>query len=221
MTFEEMQEAVYTQLRDAPKEFIEDHFVETWLNEAQRDIAQRTKLLVKEITNLTVGAAQFQADSTVALPADFISLMDLRIDDQSVDFEVDEAEFWAAKDGQWILSPPWGRLFAGGIEVYPTIAANYAYRLRYAYMPADLSAPTDVSPFPPELQDKMVLFATARALYKEREDSLAATYRQEYELGLPQRTLGFGRKFTTPQRLSFELGPFDRDPEARHIYGRA
>ena len=217
MTFEEMQEAVYIELRDFMKEFIEDHFVEGWLNEAQRDIAQRTKLLTKEITNLTAGAPQF-SNGSLTFPADFIDVVNLRVNTtDDVNFEVDDQDFWVAKDNSWILSPPWGRLFGGGMEVYPAPLDNAAYTLRYSYTPANLSAPTDVSPFPVELQDKMVLFAKSRALYKEREDSLAATYRQEYELGLPERTLGFGRKVAPQNRVRFEPNSFDLDPESKHI----
>lgn len=216
MTFEEMQEAVYVELRDYMREFVEDHHVEGWLNEAQRDLAQRTKLLTKEITQATVGAAQFTTGS-LGLPVDFIDTVNLRLGTDDVNFEVDDQDFWAAKDNGWFLSPPWGRVFGNRLEVYPAPSDNASYTLRYAYMPADLDAPEDVSPFPSELQDKMVLFAKSRALYKEREDSLAATYRQEYELGLPERTLGFGRKTAPQNRVRFEPNAFDLDPESKHI----
>jgi hypothetical protein len=205
----ELREAVYLQLRDSAQEFVTPEQVDAWINEGLRDLAQRWAGLYGEEAGVTT-------DGAVAIPDDLIRPMSLRLGTDDVNFDVTQDEWFGMHDSSMMPVPTAGRVFGNSIELYPPPTDGTAFVLRYVRMPEALADEADVPELPLELHDKLVQFATARGLYKEREDALADRYRQEYEHGLPRRTLGAFRK-AQPPTFRFEPGPFDLDPEARHI----
>ena len=207
-----MLDAVYEQLRDAPREFVTPEGVVSWLNEAQRDLAARLPILQKQTNVVVTGNA-------APLPDDLLKLRRARHGTEDIEFELTDEDFWDAKDNNTMPDPRVGRIFAGSLELHPGLVDGSILTLRYTFLPAELTTVNlnGVPVLPEHLHDKMVKFAQAEALYKEREDALADRKKAEYEADLPARDLGLGR-VTVKQRLEWEPGPFDA-PGAAHLSG--
>lgn len=207
MNYDEMQRRVYALLRDTDKQFISDEEVEDWLNQAQRDLALR------------LGAVQPTATGTVSagglitIPTDAVEIVDLRLSDDDVEFK-DYTYYFEKKDGGSYVTPTIATTFNGSIELYPD-PGLVAYSLRYRKLPSDLTEGSTTPSLSKELQDRMVNFATAMGLYKEREIDLGDRYMQMYERGLPSSTLGKGLERPGPFSLVYEAGPWDVDASHR------
>jgi hypothetical protein len=206
---------VRSVLKDDQGVFITDDEVKRWLNEAQRDLAARLRVLKKSISMsddlvpvpLTVGA-----DSTIPLPDDFLTVHRLLLTNEAVQVNDDVWGSYTipgATPGVTIY-----RIFSGSLVVYPD-ATGDEYTLEYNYAPADLVENDDISPLPLQLHPKMVTYARAQAHWKDGS-SLGETYFALYEKGLPQPSTGAESLLATPLTLSFQRGPFDT-ADAAHI----
>lgn len=210
MTLTQLRDEVFRYLRDTDREFVTNLDVRAWLNQAQRDLAQRLQLF--EAT-----AAGVADTNTLALPADFLDVQQVIIGaaDAPVVF-VDDDEYlkWAASSSAAL--PPQGtvaRISGTNIEVYPT--PSDAWTLRYVSAPTDLSADGDESPMPTELEWKMVHFAVAQGYYKESEPGMGDRFMDMYQAGLPGALMGGGRRFPGPMQLSME--PTHWDMQGTHV----
>lgn len=213
MDFITQQDRTYDGLRDAAKEFIVPVEVRAWINEAQRDLAHRLKILQKEL------AANVGVSQEVPLPADLIEIRELRIGTDNADVNFTDSERWWDASDALLADPyggPFGRVWEGNIEVYPKPVDGTAYKLRYIYEPADLVADGDISVLPLELHPKMVDYARSQAFLRLNETVAAQSHLNKYLEGLPSPPLGQNRIMPKPRQLRHEAGPFDLDPGHAH-----
>lgn len=211
MTFLEQQTRTYDGLRDAAREFIVTAEVKAWLNEAQRDLAQRLSVLRKELADTV------PASGTIPLPADLVEITNLRFGDTDV-FWRDDRDFYDARD-DLVSDPyggPYGRVFDGNIEVTPAQAEGNDYTLRYIYEPEDLVADADISPLPIELHIKMVYYARSMGFMRLNESDQAGNFMDLYERQLPPPPVGQSRINPGPLDITYERGPFDLVNDSVH-----
>lgn len=207
LTLLELRDRVYAQLRDDDHRFYDTDIVSAWLNDALTDIAARTKSIRREATGT-------QSDGTLAVPADFLEPVYLRLGtDDEVEF-VDDVVFNVVTQEANVLGHTIGRYFAGNIDLYPAPDGD-AYVLRYIALPAELTDDADVPEIEPQWHPRLVFYALAQAAYQAREDYRAQVFHQRYEAGLPALPNG-NAKFIGPITLAPEPNVFDLRTERRH-----
>ena len=206
MNLAQMRSRVRSVMRDTAGTFITDTEIDEWINEAALDLAVRLKLLQDEATGTTTG-------STIALPANFLSLMGLRLATKDVAF-VDPETWWGWSNGGG--SPPrtLGRIFEGNLELYPTPDTGKAYALRYVRTPLAITTSQD-SELPESLHVKHVHYARAHAKLKDDRADEGDRYLALYEANLPAPSREKDRLFPTPGGFVPVAGPFD--DEGVHI----
>ncbi len=213
MNLADLKRRVYAVLRDSPKSFVKDADVEDLLNEAACDLAARLGVLQTTKTGTTSG-------SSIAFPAspEVARIVSLRLgSDDDVEFTDDEV-FWSWSDGGDTPDHTLGRVWNETIELYPTPTTGTAYSLRYAHLPtAVMEGPEDIPELPTQLHPKLVHYARAHALYRCNEESKGDRFLALYEDGLPPVSTGVEASRPGPLSISLEPGPFDSDPDARHI----
>lgn len=200
-----IRNAARVHLRDEAKEFIPDSDLTTWVNEAQRDLANRLSIIESEIDDGAV-----EADGSILLPARFINAQVLRIGTDNYEFVDDEA-FFTARDAQQGAPYLVARIIGSRIELDPKPAAGTTYDLEYTSFPADLAADGDISPLPEELHIKLVWWAVWQGLLKEHEEGLAERFQALYYESIPPHPNAMWRKYPGPFRLRFEPTAWDEE----------
>jgi hypothetical protein len=190
--------------------FVQNSEIDGWLNEAALDIAWRTRTFRREETSTWSAATKLPT-----LPTDFVSVLQLRLGTDDVEF-VDDQLFWDWKDSTGTPAHPLGRVFGQTMEVYPSPVAGTAYALRYVARPAVLDSDADQPDIPQTWQLKMVRYAQAMAQTALHEFADADRYMALYEAGLPARPNN-EKNMPGPLQLSPAMGPFDEDLDARHM----
>src|SRR5919109_4275388 len=107
-----MRSRVRSVMRDTAGSFITDTEIDEWINEAALDLGVRLKLLQDEATGTSTGSA-------IALPANFLSLMGLRLATKDVAF-VDPETWWGWSNGGGSPPRPPGRALRGQPQLHPT-----------------------------------------------------------------------------------------------------
>lgn len=210
LTVAEMKARVNAHIRDADNVFVTATEILGWLNDGCHDLAARTRTIRREATGT-------QSDNTLTLPTDFLEPITLRLgDDDDVEF-VDDDVWWTWSDAGADLTHTIARVFGANIDLYPTPAASTAYVLRYISLPAELTADGDISELPANLHPKATLYALWQAMMKLAEDGKADRFLGMYEEGLPPLPTGTARFNPGPITLWYQPGPFDEDPQARHV----
>lgn len=207
-----LKQRVRAVLRDDDWAFVKEQEVEDWLNEAALDIAVRLGLFRKQRTQAD---AVILAGGLIALPADLYEIKTLRLGTDDVEFTNDEV-FNSWKDATLTPDQKLGRVFGANIELYPAPATTAAYELRYVATPTLMDTPEDepdspTQAIPEHLHPKLVRYAQAHALIKEREVEQGETYLAMYEQGLPPPPLGRVRIHPGPLRLSPVPSIFEED----------
>lgn len=215
MDLEQMTRQVYSVVRDAERRYVTTDDVSDWLNEAQLDLARRTELLQHTKTG-TLSTATLPLPPTPASDPAVLKVVLLRLgaDDDVAFTDYDTLNAW--KDEGTTPPRTLGFVWDGAVEFYPVPVSGTAYELRYLKAPTELAGPEDVPELPVELHFKLVAYARWQALLKMGDDR-AGQYLGLYETGLVRRTMGRDAKWPGPLQLIAEPGPFDTDPEARHL----
>lgn len=198
MDFVTMQNRSYDGFRDAPREFILLTEVKDWLNEAQRDIAHRQKVLTKSIVNQVV-----PNDQLIPLPNDYIDLKGLRFDGFEVEWPDEAAVFGTPSSG------PIARVIGRKIQINPLPAAGAIYDMDYAYEPADLVADGAISELPSDLHQKLVFYARAQGFLRLNNYAQAQYWTDRYEEGLEPLSAGKHGLSPQPMEVGYQRGPFD------------
>lgn len=213
MNLREMIEDVYAEFPDDIHRDLRESSVINWINQAQRDLAARLKILQKEV------AATVPASQKIPLPEDLIHMDHVLVDDTQIRI-VDDAEWVGIRDSGGL---PYGgagaRVYADFLEVIPRPAEGDAYILRYTYTPANLDEDTDESPLPEHMHHRMVDFARAQGYLRLGDQQQSVNFMELYETGLPEKPRGKERIMPGPLNLRYAPGPFDLDPGARHRGG--
>jgi hypothetical protein len=203
-TFTNMVARVRNALRDSEAVFITDAMIGEWINEAYLDLCARLPLLRKDATGTT------SSTGTITLPADFISLLSLRIDDTSGDtfvtpiYATDDI-FLSYRSPDVIPAPTLYRIWEGVIETWPE-QQSLTYYMEYAYKPDELSG-SDEPVIAEELHVRLVNYARAHAKLIEGETEESDRYMSLYIEGLP----------TAPTSMRRERpGPFNLVPEPNY-----
>lgn len=211
MNLAQIRSRVRSVVRDTAGAFITDAEITEWTNEAQLDLVARMELLQKQAAGVTAG-------NTIALPADLLDVISLRLGtaDGNVAF-VDTDTWFDFSDAGATPPKTLGRPFGNNLELYPTPTTGTAYSLRYVVKPAPLVNDSDTPEIPEELHVRLVNYDRAHAKIKAAELQEGNTYMALYEAGLPSSPRGKRRQFPGPLSLAPVPGVIDEDPEARHI----
>lgn len=203
LTLSTFQTRVTSAIRDSSNNIVTTTDLTAYGNEAKSDLAHRLGVLSKTLTGTTSG-------NTIALPADTVRPLSLRLSDEDdVDLSLDDESFFNAYDAGSTLQSTIGRIHAGSIELYPTPTTGTAYSLRYVYEPTDMSASGDVSGLPAELDNKILNYMKAQASYKLGDATMGDRYMAMYEDGLPAHPLG--RTKTKPSlTIRVDASPFEQ-----------
>lgn len=207
-TLATLRARVRTEVRDADGSNITDINIKDWLNEAQRDLADRQGIFSVSATGTTSG-------NTIALPATLIEIKSLHLAGEPVEFT--SADIWNSwsNAGDTPLRTL-GKVLGTNIVLYPTPTTGTAYTLIHTFFPTDLANDNDDVTLPPELEDKMVYYAISRAYMKWREFATADRFMTMYLTGLAGSSSGRSRVQPGPLSITFEGGPFDT-ADARHF----
>lgn len=210
MNLRELRDRVFTVLRDTSREFVTNDDVDDWLSEAYVDVNARYRYLRAESTGTTTG------DITMPTSPRVLEVLKLKVGTAEVEFTDDEVfdsfvDHGATPSNSGVL----GRVFEGVIELYPA-PVDAAYTLRYIREPVPLTGDDQSPELPEHLQVKMIRYAQAQAFLKMDQASEFSAYYALYEQGLPSPP-GIVKPINPgPFVVTFEKGPFDLDPEARH-----
>lgn len=175
-TFNAMRERVFTVVRDTARTFVTEQDVDQWMREAMRDLSARLHIN-------HASASGTVTSGNVDLPVDYVDLVSLAVDgvtDGYVDFDVDPETFNLYVNQGSDPGVTIGRVFNRAIELYPEPANGTAYTLRYWN-----SVDDSLSNFNPAIQTRIVNYARAHALYKEKDFGAGDRYLSMYEDGLP------------------------------------
>ncbi len=202
-TFKQMQDRVYSVLRDTTQSFVLLADVKAWLNEGYLDLVARLGLNTKQATDT------FDSAGKDTLPADFIELLTLWITSTGEQVEFTSHDiFLSWQLGDETPAHTLARILAGKIETYPA-AASLGYTLEYVAAPAELSADGDIPVIPAELHVRIINYARAHAKYMEGEIVDGNLYLALYAEGLPRPPLGVKRERPGHFGLVPAAGPFD------------
>lgn len=211
-TLAQLRARVRSQLPDADGSYVLDADIDTFINEAYLDLADRLDAVEHEYTGTTSG-------DTITLPPSGTSTVkrvtSLRIDDVGVAFVDDDTFALYSLD---TTDPDFtiGRIFNGVIELFPTPPNATAYELRAVIIPAVLTS-SDTQALPMWCERKLVDFGCYRALVKCDELIRAQGFLVTYEQSLPEPSLGKDRTIAGPLTLAYVTGPFDLDINAQHL----
>lgn len=202
--FNELRDKVFTVVRDTGRTFITEQDVDQWLTEAMQDLSSRLRLSQGTQTSpaITSGA--------ITLPTDYIDLISLAVTgvtDGYVDFDVDLTTYNLYQDQGSDPGVTIGRVFNGSIEMYPAPANSTAYALRYWAFEKD-----SLTEFTPSLHIRMVNYARAHALYKEKDFGAGDRYLTMYEDGLPPPNDSSRNHDPGPWSIRPEPNYFESDP---------
>lgn len=210
LTLLDLQERVWTQLRDEDHEFITSEDVTAWLNDAQTELAARLDLIRREVTLTTDGT------NLLTLPDDFLKALSLRIGTDDVEF-IDDDIFNAWVDSTNSPSSTIARIFGNVFELYPTPVTATSVLLRYAALPTELVEASDVCELPAQWHAHLSFYAIAQGFAKEKDVYMTDRWLARWEEGLPQ--MPYGRERLDPGPMNFVpyMGPFDGfDDGERH-----
>lgn len=211
-TFTQLVARVRSMIPDADGDFVTATDLGTYINEAYFDLADRLECVTREFTGTTSG-------NTIALPPTGSEVVkrvqSLRVDGADVVF-VDDAEWNSFADTTDDPGFVVGRVFAGSVELYPTPATGTDYSLRVVIVPETLAG-SDVHELPIWCERKMIDFGAYRSFVKMDEMRRAENFIATYEQGLPAPTIGKDRDIPGPLTIVPIVGPFDLDPDAKHI----
>lgn len=177
MRLEALKRRVYAALRDSEKAFIDDQYVEDWLNDAYLDLCARLRKPEATATGTT------DANGEITLPTDFIEPKRLFVGGTRIT--------WTDPDVYTSYSYPGAdpgvtiyRIWDDTIETYPAQAST-AYVLEYTAKPTIMEDNGDSpSDLPEELHIRLVYYAQAQAKYVEAEITEGNLLMAQYERGL-------------------------------------
>jgi len=196
--------------------FVTPDDIEAWVNEAQMDLAARLGLSQKTVTGTTTG-------NTIALPPtpatqdQTLHVTSLRLGTED-DVEFTDDEVWNSwSDEGDEPEHTLARVWAGNIELYPTPDTGTAYELRYESLPPPVVDDDASSTLPHHLHPRLLFYARAMAFLKRNDQANSDRFLGMYLDGLPSPELGANKLIPGPLTITLEPGPFDVDPNARHI----
>src|SRR3972149_4496659 len=137
MAVDKIHTAIWDVIKQRQNVYITTPQIKSWLNDAQRDLATRLRILRKTTTAIAID----DVAGTIAIPADFLEAIGLKLSTDTYDAQpVNDETFLSWK--QNALTPPKTifRVLQTTIEFYPLPAVSATAALRYAYTPADLSS---------------------------------------------------------------------------------
>jgi hypothetical protein len=201
-----------------PRE-VEDYEIIDFINEGLLEIAWRELPFEREESEV-VGAGD-----AVPLPDDFLKLISLRLSVSGEDGYYNVESVPSDTFGMWKFNSENAvpahrimRVFSTNLEVYPSIPEDTTYYLRYHARPALLVLANDRPDLPIQLQERVINFARAQALWSVAWNALdmqrADRYFQMFAAGLNDRPI-IERLNSGPLQLLYEDGPFDV-AEAKH-----
>jgi hypothetical protein len=199
--------------RDPDGTFIEDPFILAWMNEAQRDLAARLKLLDATVTG-TVSAG------VITLPwatdPQYLEMITLEIAGSKVMF-VDTDMFDGYADSATTVGDDTiiARVFNNTVELYPAPANGTAYTLVEKRLPAELTSGDDVVVLPMQLERKIVEYCKFQAMMMLGRTDEASAWLNMYENQLPPPSTG--RIGQNPVFLSTQPEATVFDEDARSV----
>jgi hypothetical protein len=207
MDFKQLQDEVLAVHVDAAT--VPLHHIQRWLNDAQADLASRTRILTAEVTEANAAMVA----GKIPIPGDYLDGISLRLGaGNDVEF-VNNEVYHSYLDGGGTPSHSLGRVFGAFIELYP-VPSSSSYVLRYVRLPAHLSNTGDIPEVPAHLHRRLIHYAQAQILYRLGEAALGDRYMGMYADGLPRSDLGRWRSRPGPLALVPVAGPFDTDDAA-------
>jgi len=201
-TLTNLQDRVFSRLRDSERVFVTEAEVTQFLNEGFLDLNARLRL------NRAAVDGTSSATGTITYPTELVEIESLWFDDTPIQFVDDDTFDSYALAG----TEPFmyiARVSGDTIYTYPALI-SLDYTLKYVSRPAAMmSNGSDVPALQPELAMRLVWYAIAEAKWKEGEAAEAERFMQLYVEGLPGRPRGAHRMRPAPVTLIPEAGPFD------------
>lgn len=152
-------------------------YVKKWLNEAQRFIALQADIRTGQESEAYSTVAD---TSTLALPTDFLRIIDLaNTDDDDLLTVIDLRDFddLPTQTG----APRYYVLIGQNITLYPTPDGVYPLQLRYWKLPVDMTSDGVEPSIPEQYHHLLVRYALMRAFQRENDYEAAAYYREQFE----------------------------------------
>lgn len=148
-----------------------------WLNDAQNEVCRR--VFVRELLD-TATVSTSSGTATYSLPADFVRVTQLLLNDEKLSVDPVSIE-WFATLSAASGTPRMYALDEGGLNLYPTPDGVYALTLRYYRDPADMSADADTPVIPAAHQRLLISYALAYGYRAEDDQERAVSYMADYE----------------------------------------
>jgi len=186
LNFLELRTQVRVRLAEPTEGFFYDSEIDTWINQAQLDIAKETDLLQGIFTGNTTAF-----DETYTLPDDCFSVLKAYslLNGGYKELENYSEDEYFSKEAL-VSTPTHYLVWQDSLYLYPTpaTAVTNGYRIRYCAMPPELANAADIpflgyKRFYP-YHNIIVLYAAARGKEKEGETQEALLFESQYQAGL-------------------------------------
>jgi hypothetical protein len=205
-TWAEIRERTYQVVRDVPRTFVKEDFIDMSIMEAIEELTGELPIMEIELEGTT-------SDGTVALP-DYvrdIRYFKLEHDDYPDPVEiVDDDVFNTYQEDGATPSRTLGRVFNNVMELYPAPTVSTDYTLRYTKFSQS------VVDLPRHLVPAVVYYARAQAMYAFGEAGMGDRYMNEFERR-KARWIGTAAAKSMPSSLRWEPGRMDTVEGATHM----
>jgi hypothetical protein len=175
----QLRDRVRTFLRDdnVATQFITDDEINGWLNEALQEVTWRTKM------NSVTVTGTLDASGNAPVPTDYLTWQEMLVDGKPANLVTDDEEWNDLRDSEGSENRVMVRINGRMIETN-LAQMGVAYTLTYVKQPSQLVLDTDQPSLPVNLQQRLLHYARAQGLYKERDFFSADRYMQLFESGL-------------------------------------
>jgi len=178
-------------LNETTAAFFDDNDITTWINEAIIDVIAKTWCNgITETITLAANTLEYNILST------YISVISVLYNDSKALLKGHPDLFGHVQD---VGEPVFWYEFAGNLGVYPLSTVTNDVKLYLVEYPTPVTAP-DYFPTPVIYDEAIVMYATAKGLFRDNEAGTAMQLKANYEEMLARYRVDFGHKQIT--RLS-------------------
>lgn len=179
MTLAELIADSKDRIAEGSSEFFKDTTWRRWLNEAQRYVVRRTKVLERS-TEITVvqGQQQYTLDASV-WTLHFVRLSNDRLQPASIN---DIQRWFSSTEGK----PSHYALWDNRLYLYPTPSHGGQLTILYYAWPVDMVQDTDTPEIPEAFHGLLPTFAAYRAKMADQQTAEAQSLFLEFQQGLDE-----------------------------------
>lgn len=202
-TFLDLQNRVYTHLRDSDHDFYDTDIVKGWLNDGYIELVVRLRLFRRREDAVVV------TSGVATVPADLFKIEWVRNGAETLEGVSDDV-FYSWQDSGLTPSTSLYRrsidgLVTNALEIYP-VPDDGTLDIAYLGYPGLMNSDDDAPEIPQEWHPRITYYALAQAYMQKDDPTSSDRWLARFEAGLPPMRGDMPEPFT----MTIDPGPFDR-----------